>query len=688
MLNPLSQHPLAWFQFSQISVSRLRILRLPCGTYAARTRGVLRCVSLLFALSAINLHAQQRTEDVVRTWTDAAGRFTVEAQLLKQTESAVQLRKSDGRTVTVPVNKLSKADQEYLAQRAKYENPFESGEMEEANSDEAATPTTTPKPAAGSKIGDADYKPGTLALPDHGQVILLSEGTPCQPLDADPAANIPKLDPGQVYLADTDAYDKVSELVSLDTNSNLVAISVGRNLINRPDETYGKIFTGQLPKGPFKEVFNASESIRIFDHDPTSGRTLSVGGLDHSERGGELVVLAGVADDRPRELYRRSLPGAGKPGFQPQVTYARWIAPDTALVIVDHKLYCWNLDQAVLIYRSEDHVIRSPTPPRLSPGRRYLAIPTNKGFNLIGTSSGDDLGFVGTGNSLAPGISFHPDGHRIAYSWSNAWGVWDLTQARKINGGVSAEHLGDRLAGWIDSNWFMNELGNVIDTESQMLVWMYYASPIESRRIWNGSMSVVSKSQGLKILTLPIPEQRSLDAVKYLDRQQNLMITTPGTQVRIAVEAPQNVDIEELAEALEVSIKRAGWEVNTNAKLTVAAKIGRGQPYDLEYHNRPFRSPSFGGESHKVQIHPFTASLEIREGNRVLWQRDTENRVPPMLFLKSGQTVQDAVKEFERPQPEFFSNLHIPPRIPREEFAKGLGASRMHKGTWVDFQRR
>jgi hypothetical protein len=60
-------------------------------------------------------------------------------------------------------------------------------------------------------------------------------------------------------------------------------------------------------------------------------------------------------------------------------------------------------------------------------------------------------------------------------------------------------------------------------------------------------------------------------------------------------------------------------------------------------------------------IKPFTAVLEIRSGRSVWWTRNTENIAPPLVFLQGNETVEQAVKMYERPHPEFFSMLQIPP---------------------------
>ncbi len=64
-----------------------------------------------------------------RTWSDATGRFKVEAEFLSSANGKVLLRRSDGREVELPIEKLSGKDQEAIIKLneeiLKLENPFE-----------------------------------------------------------------------------------------------------------------------------------------------------------------------------------------------------------------------------------------------------------------------------------------------------------------------------------------------------------------------------------------------------------------------------------------------------------------------------------------------------------------------------------------------------------------------------------
>ena len=50
-----------------------------------------------------------------RKWTSKDGKFSVEAELVEAKDGNVRLKRQDGKIITVPVSKLSKADRDFLA---------------------------------------------------------------------------------------------------------------------------------------------------------------------------------------------------------------------------------------------------------------------------------------------------------------------------------------------------------------------------------------------------------------------------------------------------------------------------------------------------------------------------------------------------------------------------------------------
>jgi hypothetical protein len=61
----------------------------------------------------------------MRTFTDATGKFTVKARIVKQSETEVTLRTEQGKEITLPLSKLSEADQKFVRSNVAAKNPFE-----------------------------------------------------------------------------------------------------------------------------------------------------------------------------------------------------------------------------------------------------------------------------------------------------------------------------------------------------------------------------------------------------------------------------------------------------------------------------------------------------------------------------------------------------------------------------------
>ena len=94
-----------------------------------------------------------------RKWTSSDGKFSVEAELVEAKDGNVRLKRQDGKVITVPVSKLSKADREYLSSIAKPEKK-----------PEAAEPTRDEAIAAIEKLG------GKVEVDENKAVVSVALG--------------------------------------------------------------------------------------------------------------------------------------------------------------------------------------------------------------------------------------------------------------------------------------------------------------------------------------------------------------------------------------------------------------------------------------------------------------------------------------------------------------------------------
>ncbi len=609
----------------------------------------------------------------VRLWQDASGRFQVRASLLSQSEDSVRLKAADGRELTVPIDRLSSGDQQYLKSLlAPSDNPFAGGTLvpEAALSVPSSGPVFSPSASAGD----------TLALPDTGTTVDLASGATVE-FRVDPAASPSGIPGGTVSVSSVDAYDKISGPLLASRDGITVLTGIGRHQAGKPNEARGRIFAVNMSSRQADLVWDRPSATQVWAHDVASGNSLVLDKIDAMNRGGELLMVQGLVSGAANVLYTRTLPGAGRPGFAPQVQWAHLLGAGHALVMVNDTVYLWDLPAAQLLYRIER--VGNTTPPTLSPGGRYLAVPTNGGATVIEIASGQVCGQVSGLGTLKPGLAFHDDGKQLLLCAGNQFLVWDCEAGVATAQATTTEQLGARPLHWIGPKMFRSQLGALVHVELGMAVWKYSLTVSADPLVVGDKLLVATSRREASLVAVDIPHAAADNALRRLfDAGDAAMLVTPGSSVAVAIESSvAGVDQGQIEASLGESIHRAGWKVDSNAPIKLVAKIGRGEPQELNFRNIG-QGPLASGS--KATLNPFTAELEIRRGSDVLWKRQSANHVPMILRLEEGETVQDAVKRFEKPNPEFFSALNLPPRIPKPELSSQIGMSTLADGTWRD----
>jgi hypothetical protein len=633
----------------------------------------------------ITLHVGAATvmaqNEPARVWKDASGSFQIRAVLVEQSESSVRLLTEDGRVVNVPIHRLSKADQDFLKDRAApADNPFAGGAAVFADAKDQEVPAGAVLPANFRAGADAASAGDGLPLPESNPVLNPSTEPAIAPFAPDPLPAAPALPAAVAPVSAVDAYDVINGPVVANPAEGLFLISIGRNKSGSPEETRGRIFAANLVKKTATVVWDHPFAVRVLDHDAKSGRTLIVDQLDQFQRGGELVMVQGLITANAKPLYARTLPGAGKPGFAPQVEWARLLSGKHAAAIMSDVLYVWDLPTARLIYRMDGVSAREP--PAFSGNQCYMAVPRSGAVEVVETSTGNVRRSFATGTTLRPGVAFHPNGRLLAACFSNQYQVWDCVTDALVSEATTTDHLGSHPVSWIAPKMFRSALGSAIHLDLGMPVWKYSVSASTEPFLLGDKLVTATTSQNCTLVSVKIPHASADRSAGQLLRSGDAaMLVQPGSPVALAVETTvEGVDAQQIKAAMTAAAEKAGWKVSDRGPITLVAKIGRGKTEQLTF-------TSFGPGprvEHKANLTPFTAELEIRQGAAVLWTRSTVNRVVPLLHLKEGETVQEAVKKFEKPDAEFFARLTLPPRIPKPEVSEKVGMSVLKDGQWQD----
>ena len=618
---------------------------------------------------AVFASATALAQDKIRTWRDASGKFEIRATLVEQTDKAVRLRKDDRRVVTVPLDQLSAPDLRYLKElkKEKNDNPFSGGEMED--------PSAAPAASVPSTQGPDDV----AELPTDGKPVYLNIDYPASAIAPDPNFADAKFAPFAVPIGEMDAYTRVSEPILVNAREPIFAVSAHRNKNASGPENYGNVVLVGPKSRTAKLGYSSPETFRLFDHNMKYDRSLGVAGVNSpSDRGGDLVLLDKLSTGKAKPIARWHLPDWDRRGFKPKVEFAKMLDATRALVKVNDTVYGWSLDTG----QNWLKIDRVPATGKIatSGSGRYLAIAVSGGVQIIDAEKSESMGKIPFPSRLTPEIRFSPDGRRLGMAVGNQVAVWNLENAGMEMSETIQTHTG-RLVGWVGNNRLLTQFG-LIDLDLAQAIWQYnLPSSAKDVTIEGGFVTVNKNSRPTLVASLPMPHA-AVSKLKLDRATKDKLLLGPGSSVQLRIDAVAGVDENAMEQALDAAVRKAGWKVDPQSDVIVIAEIKRGEKQSLNFRSL---GSSIYGETEVVTLRPYRASLRVVRGATTLWQRSTQNMVPFIVRIKPGEKLQDAVKQYEIADPEYFRRVSIPPRVFKPEYRKTVGRSRVKNGTWVDY---
>lgn len=359
---------------------------------------------------------------VARTWTASSGSFTVEAELVDFKNNTVYLKRDDnGKTIAVPVDKLSLGDLTYIRER-----------MRQLQADLGSPPDVVPSTdsqGAGNTAGKAELVP--------------------DPLDT-------KYDPESID----------SDTINIKLNVGLIDRTLLFPTQPSPFVVTGgydewrcyDLRTGQ-PAGqaiPSDVQFQSSASLS------SDGRLLAVANSD------DVYMLSFVDGSRRLLDSRQFVPPSGEK--KGSLKSAQFITPTQLLVGGSHASFLYDLstDKATHLPYPRSHDRYATT----SPGGRYIAVADDsEGIDILDLRH--EMKSVSrhefSQRSRFNGMSFSPDGKEFAFITREGTAVVVTvlnmeTESKKSWSMLSKEFLPRSKAGqgynpWRDLQWFADGSG-------------------------------------------------------------------------------------------------------------------------------------------------------------------------------------------------------------------------------------
>jgi hypothetical protein len=597
-----------------------------------------------------------------RTWSDPSGKFKIRAALLEINEEKVLLRKEDMDEIEVEVSKLSSADQRYLARLKKAMGP---GAM------------------SGPKLPEIE----TFASGAFGSMSATFSGSSQRKaIEPDPIPAYLQIKQGGVGFPLGEFFDSMGCVLPIGGEDSWLLASMQNGNPREPLPT--RILWASLAKEKIRGSQILAPGEMVLDYHPPSHRLLTISSADGKRLGWGPVVLtvwevlpedkaatpvvrwhASPTDDRPGDPWARFVDG--------DIIVHRW---------GKHEIVAWSVDQKKMVYRTSQESFFAPV-PTISPGRRYLFIPEDKAVRVLDAATGS-LESTLPAKEGSSGVAISEDGRLAAVLSRNHVTIWDLTSADAQPLKYQAEAIGTPFTAymkWVGPERLMveNIHGLILFSLPEQIALWNYKFDMSTQRARHGqrtreiidehlvyAASVRAGSRrGLAVGAVKLPGPGVNEAAQSLNREE-LMVVKPGSRMQLVVQA--GPDTQRVQDALVKKIQANGWVLDPQAEMVMLARLEVGQTQSVTYRMMGGFS---GGSTQTATVTPYISSIKINLGEKVIWQSASSSGAPPMVRLKEGESVQNEVSRWQKPDPGFFDRVDIPARILDPDKKNGLGVT-------------
>jgi hypothetical protein len=605
-----------------------------------------------------------------RTWTDATGQFKIEAEMISLKDDQVQLKRTDGKIVTLPLDKLAAGDQiiakglaAAMAKSATPANPFE------ANVSDAPKPAVAPGSAPGAP------KEVALSIVNAPAIMLDAPaswgGTPNPSAQAPPvlAARISPI-PARGAGGRSDFFEGATTMV-VDSAHSWLWI----NIKNEPpggEKSY-RLERLDLVKGSALAPIPLPSLMKPLAVDPSGKYLALVREDDFHNRSKQLDLWEIDGEEvKPANTFKPYDRGDGKPHSINSVKWAEFVDGTHLLTLSDNgTLAMWNLAAMKCEWVAELGGGWTSS-CALSPGRKQLAVATTTGVWLLDALAGNVLGKFelkdeGSTNLHIYRVGFSDDGAQLAAVGPlNLW-TWNVADGKN-----TASISGTSMPVGHEADISFGQRGHMIldhryafDVARGVMTCFYSGS-------WNAAVRYAGREWYLTEDRTPQGKVRSVmqfvlpgeDVVKKAAsiKEEDLLAIKPGSKISLVLNLPFDAaEIEKIRASATERFKANGWVVVPDGEvsdfvLTCSTSIGESKEISYRMFGRGFAT-----EKVTITYQHGEMTLQAPGAEKPVWQSKTTWGPPHFLHLKEGQTIEEATRTV--PNSAYFANPAIPRRL-------------------------
>jgi len=609
----------------------------------------------------------------MRTWTDKSGKFKVKAKFIELKDDEVTLETEEGKTVTMALEKLSKADQKAAQDAAKEaeENPFKEKDADEnpfeGGTSKAAAEADNEEPSEGDWSGVEQ-----ISVNDPGKWSLKPDTAPAmEKLTSKPvilASTLKSKSGGQLGF-----FEKIEGLLFDRAQGKAYAVIKDRTPGKELDVKLQRV---DLVQGKSQDPIPYPSNMKPVDIDPAGEQILARADFMFSPGRNEPAVSVWKLEDKGLKKVKSW--SAQEPGNVHKVapTFAQFVDADHVVTTTfPNKLAMWQVSKAKAVYKMD---LTQGGLPALSANRKYMAAPVNNGVFIFDALSGETLGKMPGDPGIVTNLSFRPDGTQLAALSPQRLIVWDLEKGDLYRDIYFSSAIAATKIDWLDKGYLLVGGENLIDLDRRIVLWKYQqaagGAPAYGEAggiFWYALTSPDRKERGLFRSRLPHDEALKTAAGLKAD---DLLVVKPGAQVSLSTNLQGDAAEQQKAvQALTAQLKQLGMNVVNvvnGSPLVLQATTETGKTTQIEYR-------AFGRlrGSEKANVTEQISRLKFVENNKVIWESVAVSGAPFMLQMKQGETVQQALAPYQKPNLQFFVNAKVPQYVARPNEAGAYGAS-------------
>ncbi len=635
-------------------LARFRFVLLQCLAVSCLR---VRCSTLGGIIAACLFAATCGAQSAPRLWTDTTGAFKITASLVELKDDVAYLRTADGKTLRIPLARLSQADQDFVKGGA---SPFE-----EVSDAEMSTPAPSSTSAAARGSATPDFWSRDVTI-DWNSVDTLDREFGNSWNVTLPSDNALGFEPKRATLPK-----------KLNFHEGLRRLMVNP-VAKRAVAGYTVSFTVPRPLSRLSLIDLVSG--KAIHSAPVEADMCPLGVLSD----GSTVVMQGTGNDRDGtetgdqiQLWRvtgkevvRSPTWIPFPGTEKRFGRVSNSSVTTAIGLPNNRLLLrsehGHLACIDMVTRQPHWFIKLANSGEIDVNVDRTLVTAMDGSTviIIDPQAGKVVGSVpieGSPHVAWPRIRWSPSGQRILVTVNSQVFLLDATngtwtQQFALSGGPIASQRLD----YPHDDYALLDGRLLLHLPSQIKVCEYRDGLI--RVVGDTSFIAVQGGDSGVVVASKIPHPAAVDVLKQAEEDPSVFLIHPNVEVAIdAGGAGQHAS--QVRQDLEAAAVAAGYRVSGGAPLSIVATITGPKQEAVSY---------IASGSYIANV--YQSSLRITWQGKDVWSTGGNN-VPSFIQTRSGQSIQEKLDELGKsPNLSVFKNAKFPKMLQRP--AEGAGPNR------------